>query len=98
MWFWRAPLWRQLATLWVSALVLDALILWLQFRRPFKFFWMIPYPGWRHVWPSVIGMFREYPLLVLGTVGVPVLAILLTIALVANRVAPVLLRPGVARQ
>jgi hypothetical protein len=74
------------------------LLLWLQFRRPFKFLWIIPYPAWRNVWPSIVGMFREQPLLVLGIVGAPVLAILLTIALVANRVAPVLLRPGVAQQ
>lgn len=97
MWFWRAPLWRQLATLWLSALVLDALLLWLQFRRPFKFLWIIPYPGWRLVWESIVGIFREYPLLVLGLLAVPLVAILLTIALVANRVAPALLRPSVAR-
>lgn len=83
---WRAPLWKQLAAVWLGALVLEVILLGLQYRRPFKIFWLIPYPSWRLVWPSVVGLFREYPLLGAALVGVPLLTIGITLVLSLRRV------------
>ena len=70
--------------------MLDVLLLWLQFRRPFKFFWLIPYPNWRLVWPSVVTLCREYPLLGAALIGVPLASVVITLVLCFHRASPLL--------
>ena len=89
MWFWRAALWKQLAIVWAAAFVVDAVLFAWQFRRPLKVFWLIPSPDWRLIWPSVAPLFRDYPVLGLALVVVPLVTLALTIGLILNRVVPI---------
>ena len=91
--FSKAPLWQQLSVVWSVALLLAAAILWFETRQPYKFFWLIPYPAWRTLWPAVVEFFQTRPLLAFALVGIPVVTILATLALCVVRLAP-LLRMG----
>jgi len=93
---WQASLWKQLITVWASALVLDLFLFWLQFRQPVKVFWLIPYPNLRLLWPGVVRLFGDYPLLAFAVVAIPVLTILLTIALCAKHSVSAMKRTAVA--
>jgi hypothetical protein len=79
----RAPLWLQLLILWGGAIALSATLIAFDLRlsAPYKFFWLIPYPNLRLMWPVLIGAFREKPLLVTGGLLAPTLAVLGTFAL-----------------
>ena len=90
----RASLWRQVLVLWTTAVVLSAALIALDVWRsgPYKFFWLIPYPNLRLIWPMVVNAFRAKPLLVTGGLFVPVLAVLGTLALVSARLAVRVLR------
>ncbi|AHG92900.1 hypothetical protein J421_5365 (plasmid) [Gemmatirosa kalamazoonensis] len=61
--FQPAPLWKQLAALWVVTVALDVGLLWLQLHRLGKFYWLIPYPTWRLLWPDWGALFRAAPFL-----------------------------------
>lgn len=64
----RTPLWRQLAVVWGGALVLSAALLFVGSRRPYEFFWLLPYPAsLASAWTTFAAVFREQPLLVSGT-------------------------------
>jgi hypothetical protein len=69
----RAALWLQLLILWAGAIALSAALITFDLRlsAPYKFFWLIPYPNLRLMWPVLIGAFREKPLLVTGGLLVP---------------------------
>ena len=87
----NAPLWVQLLCVWGAAVVLALVLLALDgwFSRPFKFYWLIPYPapglrGWiALLWPAL----RHRPLSAGGLLLVPTLAVLLTLGLLAARLA-----------
>ena len=78
------PLWQQLAVVWLGAVLLSALILRLELRRPYKFFWLIPYPSWRTVTPMIVQFFRLRPLSATAVIGVPVAALIVSLALAGN--------------
>jgi hypothetical protein len=79
------PLWRQLTVVWLTAVVLVAVLLALQFGgAPTKFFWLIPYPTWRTAPWMVLGLFRMAPLLG-SAVTILTVAVLLTVGLCARR-------------
>jgi hypothetical protein len=80
-----APLWRQLAIVWLTAVVLAALLLALQFGgAPTKFFWLVPYPTWRTAPWMALGLFRAAPLFG-SALAVVALAALLTLGLCTRR-------------
>ncbi len=88
-----APLWRRLVVVWLTAIILFAVLLALQFGgAPTKFFWLIPYPTWRTAPWMVLGLFRTAPLL--GS-ALTVLAVgaFLTVGLCARRVIGHVRRP-----
>ena len=94
--FSKAPLWQQLLVVWSLALLSGAAILWFKTRQPYKFFWLIPYPAWRTLWPTVVEFFRVQPLLAFALVGLPVLTVVATLTLCVARLAP-LMRTGLGR-
>ena len=77
----RRPLWQQLVVVWLCAVLLSALLLRFDLRRPYKFFWLIPYPTWRTAIPIVVQFFRLRPLSATAVLGVPVAALLVSLAL-----------------
>ena len=95
--FWNAPLWKQLVTVWATALVLEVVLFSLQARRPFEVFWLLPYPNWRMLWPSLVALTRAHPLFALSVVVVPVVTLVLTVVLCVQRLRPILVRSGLAR-
>jgi hypothetical protein len=72
---------------WLCAVLLSALLLRFDLRRPYKFFWLIPYPSWRTVTPSVLQFFRLRPLSATAVVGIPVAALLLSLVLAVGEFA-----------
>jgi formate-dependent nitrite reductase membrane component NrfD len=88
------PLWLQLLWLWLGAVLLAALLLAIDLQRPWKFFWLIPYPNPRLLLAAAVGFFRIRPLSATAVVGVPVVAILLTLGLCIARLLPLLRRAG----
>jgi hypothetical protein len=88
MWFSSAPLWQQLLAVWSLSLLVAAGIVWFETRQPYRFFWLLPYPTWRSVWPVVIELFRLRPLLAFAVIGIPVLAAIVTLALCLAHLAP----------
>ena len=85
--FSQAPLWQQLLVLWSAALMLVAILLWVESRRTFKFFWLIPYPTWRALGRVMIELFRIRPLLATAIFGIPAATLIGTLALFAVRLA-----------
>ena len=77
----QRPLWRQLVVVWGSAVLLAALLLLVELRRPYKFFWLIPDPSWRAVTPIVVQFFRLRPVSATAVIGVPVAAAIVSLAL-----------------
>ena len=73
--------------MWLGALLLSAVLLRLDLRRPYKFFWLIPYPSWRTVTPMVMQFFRLRPLSATAVIGVPVAAFIVSLALGATAFA-----------
>ncbi len=49
---WRRPISRAAETLTVFALSTAALFPLIHLGRSWKFYWLIPYPNQRHIWPS----------------------------------------------
>ena len=60
---------------------LAVLLLWLDSRDPYKFFWLIPYPSWRAWGPVVLELFRTRPLVATAVIAIPSVAIMATLAL-----------------
>jgi hypothetical protein len=79
--FIHRALWQQLAFLWLGAILVAALLLLLDLRRPFAFFWLVPYPDWRLVWTGVFELFRVRPLTATAILAIPMGALLGTIGL-----------------
>jgi hypothetical protein len=79
----QRPLWQELAIVWLAAVLLSAMLLRLDTRRPYKFFWLIPYPDWRLVTPAVVQIFRMRPLSATAVIGIPVAALIISLALCA---------------
>ena len=86
-----APVWVQLLCVWGAAVALASLLLLLDgwFIRPVRFYWLIPYPapgvrGWLALlWTGL----RNRPLTVSALLLVPTLATLLTLGILAVRLA-----------
>ena len=76
------PLWKQLAVVWLGAVLLSSLLLRLELRRPYKFFWLIPYPSWRTVTSMIVQFFRRRPLSATAVIGVPAAAMVVSLALI----------------
>jgi hypothetical protein len=85
--FSQAPLWQQLLMLWSVALLLCGILLWVESRRTFKFFWLVPYPSLRALGRVVMELFRIRPLLATAIFGIPAATFLGTVALCAIRLA-----------
>ena len=85
----RAPLWQHLVVLWIAAIAVSAALIAFDVwrARPRKFFWLIPYPNLRLLWPTLVAALRAKPILVTGIFLVPLLAVLATVALVSARLA-----------
>jgi hypothetical protein len=83
----QRPLWQQLAGVWLGAVLLSALLLRLDLRRPYKFFWLIPYPSWRTITPMVVQFFRVRPVSATAVIGIPVAALIVSLALVGGAIA-----------
>ena len=49
---WRRPISRAAETLTVFALIAAALFPIIHLGRPWKFYWLLPYPNVRQIWPS----------------------------------------------
>jgi Ni/Fe-hydrogenase subunit HybB-like protein len=49
---WRRPISRAAETLTVFALLAAALFPLVHLGRPWKFYWLLPYPNQRQIWPS----------------------------------------------
>lgn len=80
-----APLWKQLVVVWAGALALAVTLLVadLWFARPREYFWLLPYPTRiRDVLGLAGQIFRARPLTASAIVGVPVVAVLTSVALV----------------
>ena len=76
----------QLAVVWGTAVLLAFVLLWLDSREPYKFFWLIPYPSWRAWAPVIPELFRTRPLIATAVIAVPVVTMLVTLALSVRRV------------
>ena len=83
----QRPLWQQLVVVWFCAVLLSALLLRFELRRPYKFYWLIPAPSWRSVTPIVMQFFRLRPLSATAVVGVPVAALIVSLALAVGAFA-----------
>ena len=78
-------LWKQLISMWLIALAVEAVLIYLTFHGEKKqFFWLIPYPNWRVVGASTIALFHDYPLIAWALLSVPLLTFLLTCTLWVN--------------
>src|SRR5207237_10204077 len=51
----RTTIYRCAEAMTVFAVMTAALFPILHLGRPWKFFWLIPYPNWRYVWPQFKG-------------------------------------------
>jgi hypothetical protein len=86
--FMHRALWQQLAFLWLSAIIVAALLLLIDLRQPYKFFWLIPYPNWRFVWTGVLELFRVRPLAATAILAIPMVALVGTIGLCLAKLTP----------
>jgi hypothetical protein len=89
MWLSDTPLWQQLLILWGVAFAVIAALLWLDLRRPYDFFLLLPYPTWRIWvwWPTIAELFRMRPMLAIA-VAIPIVATLGSLALCVVQLAP----------
>ena len=71
----------QLAVLWAAAVSLAVLLLWIDSRDPYKFFWLMPYPSWRAWGPIIPELFRARPLAATAVIAIPTVAIVTTLGL-----------------
>lgn len=80
MWIrdWR---WPQLLFFWLASLVLTAALLLAHWRgRPFRFFWLVPYPaGLRNLRMLIALIFQKTPLVAIALIIVPALTALVTL-------------------
>ena len=83
----QGPLWQQLVVVWLGAVLLAALLLRFEPRRPYKFFWLIPYPSWRTITPMILQFFRLRPLSATAVIGVPLAALIVSLGLVGSAFA-----------
>lgn len=86
--FLHRALWQQLAFLWLGAILVAALLLLLDLRQPFTFFWLIPYPDWRLVGTGVLELFRVRPLTATAILAIPMGALVGTIGLCVAKLPP----------
>ena len=74
-----------LAVVWIAGVSLSALLLWIDLRRPWKFFWLLPYPTWRTVVPTAVQLvaqlFAQRPLAAIAVVVIPLATLAATVAL-----------------
>ncbi len=77
----RAWGWPQLLRFWLGSLVLAVALLVAHWRgRPFRFFWIVPYPAdLRTVRMLVALIFQKAPLVGVALLLVPVLVLLVTL-------------------
>ena len=68
--------------MWAGAVLLSALLPRFELRRPYKFVWLIPDPSWRTITPMVVQFFRLRPLSATAVIGVPVVALIVSLVLV----------------
>lgn len=87
--FFRASIWAQLTAVWLVAIAVAVLLLWIdrRFAGSWKVFYLFPYPAdARAVLGLVSTAFRGAPLAATALIAVPVLAITASLALIVTRV------------